>query len=283
MGAALPLGDQADLSEVSEDQRLTTQLTFDDGVARQIESLYLTRDAARRRALVRAALAARPGDRVLDVGSGPGFYCLEIADEVGPDGRVVGVDLAEPMLALARKRCESLTNVSFKQGDVLSLPVEDASFDRALCVQVLEYVEPATAGLAEINRILRPGGRAVIWDIDWQTVVWHSSHAALTSQILEAWDHHLAHPSLPRSLAPRLREAGFEDIEPVGHAFATIGSRDPDTYGAAITPLIATYVVNNKLVDGASVELWLKDQEELSNRGEFYFACVQFCFSATKP
>ena len=195
---------------------LTSQLTFDEGVARQIELLYLTRDAARRRRLVKEALSARPGDQVLDVGSGPGFYCLEIADEVGPEGRVVGVDLAEPMLALARRRCESHTNVSFKKGDVLALPVEDESFHRALCVQVLEYVELATAALAEINRVLRPGGRAVIWDIDWQTVVWHSSHPALTSLILEAWDHHLAHPSLPRTLAPVCGKRALRRSNPSG-------------------------------------------------------------------
>ena len=281
MGTAR-LASRGGLKLRSERAALTSQLTFDEGVARQIESLYQTRDAARRRQLVKAALSAQPGDQVLDVGSGPGFYCFEIADEVGPDGRVVGVDLAEPMLALAQRRCETKTTVSFKKGDVLGLPVEEASFDRALCVQVLEYVESATAGLAEINRILRPGGRVVIWDIDWQTLVWHSSHPALTARILEAWDHHLAHPSLPRTLAPRLREAGFEQVEPVAHAFSTVAHRDPDTYGAAITPIIATYVVNNGLIDSDSVDLWLKDQQELSDSGEFYFACVQFCFSANK-
>ena len=64
--------------------------------------LYLTRDAARRRRLVREALAAQPGDRVLDVGCGPGFYCLEIVKEVGPDGEVVGIDAAVPMLELGQ-------------------------------------------------------------------------------------------------------------------------------------------------------------------------------------
>jgi SAM-dependent methyltransferase len=260
-----------------------TQLAFDEDVARQIEALYLTRDAARRRRLVRETLAAQPGDRVLDVGCGPGFYCLEIAEEVGPDGSVVGIDAAAPMLELARRRCEAFDNVSFKQGDIMSIPVEDESFDRAICVQVLEYVEPATAALGEIQRTLRPGGRVVIWDIDWGTVVWHSSDGALTEQILKAWDHHLVHPSLPRSLAPRLREAGFEEVEGTGHVFSTISTLDPETYGAAIIPIMANYVTSNRLIDETAVKAWVDDQRSLSEKGEFYFAGVQFCFSGVKP
>jgi arsenite methyltransferase len=260
-----------------------TQLAFDEDVARQIEALYLTRDAARRRRLVREALGTQPGDRVLDVGCGPGFYCLEIAEEVGPDGRVVGVDAAAPMLDLARRRCEAFDNVTFKQGDIMSIPVEDESFDRAVCVQVLEYVEPATAALSEIKRTLRPGGRVVIWDIDWGTVTWHSSDPALTEQILKAWDHHLAHPSLPRSLAPRLRDAGFEEVQATGHVFSTISTLDPDTYGAAIIPLIASYVTSNRLIDEHAVKAWVDDLRSLSEKGEFYFASAQFCFSGVKP
>ena len=260
-----------------------TQLAFDEEVARQIEALYLTRDAARRRRLVREALGTQPGDRVIDVGCGPGFYCLEIAEEVGFDGRVVGVDAAEPMLELARRRCEAFENVSFKRGDIMSIPVESESFDRAICVQVLEYVESATTALTEINRTLRPGGRLVIWDIDWGTVVWHSSDQGLTEEILRAWDRHLAHPSLPRTLAPRLREAGFKEVEATGHAFTAISTLDPQTYGAAIIPILASYVTTNRLMDESAVEAWVDDQRRLSEKGEFYFAGVQFCFSALKP
>jgi SAM-dependent methyltransferase len=187
------------------------------------------------------------------------------------------------MLALARRRCEAFDNVTFQQGDIMSIPVEDESFDRAVCVQVLEYVEPATAALSEIKRTLRPGGRVVIWDIDWGTVTWHSSDPALTEQILKAWDHHLAHPSLPRSLAPRLRDAGFEAVEATGHVFSTISTLDPDTYGAAIIPLIASYVTSNRLIDEHAVKAWVDDLRNLSEKGEFYFASAQFCFSGVKP
>src|SRR5690349_15727740 len=73
-------------------QEPMSQLVFDESRARQMQTLYRTRDVRRRRALVREALAARAGERVLDVGCGPGFFVEELLDEVGPDGAVVGVD-----------------------------------------------------------------------------------------------------------------------------------------------------------------------------------------------
>ena len=69
-----------------------SQLVFDENIARQMETLYRTRDVRRRRALVREALGVRAGERVLDVGCGPGFYAEELLAEVGPEGAVVGVD-----------------------------------------------------------------------------------------------------------------------------------------------------------------------------------------------
>jgi SAM-dependent methyltransferase len=82
------------------------QIVFDEEMARQIEALYRIRDAAIRRGLVREKLAAQPGEHILDVGCGPGFYCLELAEEVGEQGTVVGIDSSQPMLTLAERRCE---------------------------------------------------------------------------------------------------------------------------------------------------------------------------------
>jgi arsenite methyltransferase len=256
-----------------------SQLVFDEKILEQLEVLYRSRDILRRRQLVYEALDARPGDSVLDVGCGPGFYSRELLDQVAPGGSVTGVDVSPQMLAAARRRAEGRDGIRFQEGHAAALPVESGAFDRTLSVQVLEYVADVPAALAEMHRALRPGGRAVIWDVDWATVSWHSVDPARMDRVLKAWDEHLADPSLPRTLAASLRAAGFEDVRMEGHGFAT-AELSPETYGGASLPVIERYV---RQQGSADVDAWAEEQRALGERGEFYFACMQFCFSGVKP
>jgi arsenite methyltransferase len=258
------------------------QLVFDETLAEQMEVVYRSRDIVRRRRLVYDALAASPGERILDVGCGPGFYVRELLDQVGPEGTVVGVDPSPQMLGVAAHRSEGRPNVAFHEGSATSLPVESGGFDRALCVQVLEYLPDVEPALRELHRVLRRGGRVVLWDVDWATVSWHSSDPARMKRALLAWDEHLAEPSLPRTLAPRMRAVGFEDVTMEAHAFAT-AEFTADAYGSALLPLIVGYLAT---VDGFGpdeAEAWAAEQRELAASGDFYFACTQFCFSGTRP
>jgi SAM-dependent methyltransferase len=257
------------------------QLAFDEKTGKQLEALYRIADAVRRRRLVRVALAAAPGERILDVGCGPGFYCAELLEEVGAEGSIVGLDSSPQMLALAARRCAGRQNVEFLEADATSLPVADASFDAALSVQVLEYVPDVGAGLAELHRAVRPGGRVVVWDVDWATVSWHSADPARMQRVLNAWDEHLAHPSLPRILAPAMRSAGFERVEMEAHSFAT-AEFDPDTYGAAAMQVIRSFVPGHNGVTDDEAKAWETEQRELGKRGEFYFTCLQLCFKGTR-
>ena len=100
------------------------QLDFDQETAKKLEVMYQSRDVLRRRAIVREALGAQPGESIIDVGCGPGFYVEELLEEVGPEGSVLGIDSSEAMLALAARRCEGHNNASFARADASSLPEE---------------------------------------------------------------------------------------------------------------------------------------------------------------
>jgi arsenite methyltransferase len=258
-----------------------SQLEFDEQTAEIVEAMYRIRDAERRRRIVREALGARPGERILDVGCGPGFYVLELLDEVGERGSVVGLDSSGPMLELARRRCAGRDNADFAEADAAALPVDDAHFDAALSVQVMEYVPQVEPALAELGRVLRPGGRLLIWDIDWSTLSVHSGDEELTDRVLRAWDEHLTHPSLPRRLAPMLRAAGFDSVGVQAHAFAT-PKLDAETYGGSLVPFIAGFAGGRESVEGDEAAGWLSEQRELDERGEFFFSVTQFCFTAVK-
>jgi arsenite methyltransferase len=257
------------------------QLVFDESLVEQLEQLYRTRDVLRRRQLVQGALGAQPGERILDVGCGPGFYVAELLDQVGPQGTVVGIDGSAQMLAVAARRCEGRPNVSFQEGDATSLPVAGESFDAALCVQVLEYVAKPGVALAEMHRALKPGGRLVVWDVDWATVSWHSTDPARMARALRAWDEHLTDPSLPRTLTRHLRAAGFVDVGVEGHVFVT-NELSPETYAGASLGLIEKYVAGAGRLGPDEAKAWADEQRALGARGEFYFACIQFCFTAKR-
>jgi SAM-dependent methyltransferase len=259
-----------------------TQLTFDAATAHALEHAYHKRDMVRRRRHVREALAAAPGERILDVGCGPGFYALELLDEVGSGGSIVAVDASPDMLALARRRCEGRGNVTFREGNAVALPVDDGDFDAALCVQVMEYVAEPAVALAEMHRALRPGGRVLVWDIDWATVWWQSDDPERMRRVLAAWDEHLVHPSLPRTLGARLRAAGFVDVTVAGHSFTTV-DYDKESFAVAMLHMVADFVPGRNGVTEDVAGAWLAEQRQRSERGEFFFEGTQFCFTARKP
>ena len=115
--------------------------------------------------LTRADL--RPGQRVLDLGTGTGSVALACAPRVTPGGHVLGVDISPEMLALARERASraGLANVSFAHGRAEAIPAETSSQDKVLASLSLMYVIDRAAAAREIARVLEPGGRlvAAVW------------------------------------------------------------------------------------------------------------------------
>ena len=107
-----------------------------------------------------------------------------------------------------------------------------------------------------------------MWDVDWGSVSWQASDRELMQRALTAWDKHLSHPSLPRKLAPQLRDAGFEHTRMDAHPFATI-DLIPDAYGGSLVPLLEQYVVEQGGMSQQDAKTWADDQRELGERGEF--------------
>ncbi len=114
-----------------------------------------------------------PGELVVDIGSGAGFDALQSALQVGPSGRVIGVDMTPAMLAQARKSAEllGLRNIEFREGLAENLPVDDGAADVVTSNGVINLTPDKLAVLKEIFRVLKPGGRAQIADITVQIEV----------------------------------------------------------------------------------------------------------------
>src|SRR5215831_19113352 len=128
---------------------MSEALQFDEATSRRIEATYGTPDVVEQRRIVRAALGLKPGQDVLDIGSGPGFLACEMAEAVGPGGTVRGIDPSKAMLSVARRRpATGSAPVEFGPGQATELPFADAEFDVVTSTQVYEYVDDVPAALA---------------------------------------------------------------------------------------------------------------------------------------
>lgn len=123
------------------------------------------------KSLALAELEVRPGDTVLDLGCGPGADLLAFADAAGPTGRVIGIDKDPALVEQAVRRTENRPTVEIRTGDIHVLDLPDDSVDRAHTDRVLQHVADPGAVLREIRRVLRPGGRIVLAEPDWDTLI----------------------------------------------------------------------------------------------------------------
>jgi len=151
-----------------------------------------------------------PGETVLDLGSGAGIDAFLAARAVGPEGRVIGVDMTPEMLERARAaaRREGFPQVEFRAGRLEALPVEDASVDAVTSNCVINLVPDKPAVFREIARVLKPGGRMVVSDI-----VLDRPLPAPLAQDLLAWVGCVAGAELRESYFGHLAAAGLGEVE----------------------------------------------------------------------
>jgi arsenite methyltransferase len=157
-----------------------------------------------------AAAALRAGETVLDLGSGAGFDAFLAVQEVGPTGRVIGVDMTDDMLAKARANAERAghRNVEFRKGFIEALPVDDASVDVVISNCVINLSPDKPAVYREVARVLRPGGRMIVSD-----VVLDAPLPAAIAEDVNALVGCVAGAALRADYLGAIRAAGLTDIE----------------------------------------------------------------------
>lgn len=259
---------------------MTAASAFDDKASSRLDTIYGTPDVAAQRARILEFLQPLPGERIADLGCGPGYLAADLARAVAPGGLVHGLDSAPDMVAIARRRTTGQATCQIEAGDVCRLPFADASLDAVVSIQVLEHIDPVERAISEMFRVLRPAGRAAVMATDWAGLVCETEDHARLGRVIELWAERGAHPHLPSRLGPLLRAGGFrlQEIVPV----PMLNTRyDLDTYAHGIFDFIHRFA--RKHGDPAEAEAFIAEQRQLGETDRFFFCLNRFLFLAEKP
>jgi len=157
-----------------------------------------------------ALASLKAGETVLDLGSGGGIDCFLAARKVGPSGRVIGVDMTDEMIRLARENAKKsgLANVEFRQGEIENLPVEDAMVDAVISNCVINLSTDKERVFREVYRVLKPGGRMMVSDI-----VLDGELPAAVKDSVTAYTGCIGGALKRRDYLAAMAKAGFSQVE----------------------------------------------------------------------
>lgn len=215
------------------------------------------------------------GHTVADFGCGPGFMTRAIAGWVGPEGHAYGLDINASFVAKASIHADNPDNLSYHLVEDGKLPLADASIDRVLCKNVLEYVPDLAATLAELRRVLRPDGRLHAIDSDWGFVIVEPWSKAEVDEFFTAAAPAFKEPYIGRKLPGALRSAGFGEmqvsvstaVDRNGHAFPVLRN-------------MVSYIRQFDTLPAATTDALISRAEHAIEDGTFLLCLPQFLITA---
>ncbi len=225
-------------------------------------------------------LALGPGMRLLELGCGAGDDARATARQLRDSGSVVGIDAVPTLVAEATRRSlDGGLPVEFRVGDALALDLEDESFDRCRVERLLMHIDgdPATA-VAEVVRVLRPGGRAVVFDFDWDAFVIDGADRELTRRIVRSFSDGMPNGWVGSALPRLLREGGLTEVTVVPHGVAI----PYDFFGWLLSSHLDSALAAGLLTPAELIAWW--DQLDAAHAaGGFFAALLGVVVSGTKP
>src|SRR5215813_13385733 len=230
-----------------------------------------------------ALLEVQPGVQLLDVGCGTGDDVQALAHLVGGTGHVMGIDSSETLIAEARKRTQAQQlPVEYRVGDAQRLDFAENTFDGCRAERVFVHLEHPQQALAEMVRVARPGGRIVVSDPDFGTLIVDTADRELTRKLENFPADHMARNGwIGRRLWALFHDANLTDIAITANA------------GVVTDYVVAVQVLRLReaaeraqevgIVSAAEAAQWLGQLEEAGQTGRFFASLTHFCVSGRKP
>ena len=226
-----------------------------------------------------ALLNVQAGQAILDIGCGVGHEAQRLARLVGTYGRVVGVDRNEPLLAEARRRAAGLDlPLDYLLGDGHALDFHVASFDACRAERVFMYLADPVQTLGEMIRVVRPGGRILIYDFDLEAFMVHGADHDITRRLVRLLADSMPNGWMGRRLPALFREAGLVEITVrtgiADHPFPHFKR----IFGGIVDKAQATGMVST--IEAAA---WWQALAQADQAGSFFAAVPSFIVCGQKP
>ncbi len=223
------------------------------------------------------------GDRLLDVGCGLGHELQRLAEQVGPRGRVVGIDASPAMVAEARRRAAQFDlAITVEVGNAHALAFPDQHFDLCRVERVLRYLESPEAAVREMARVVRRDGFVLAFDFDSDQTVVDAPDPGLTRRMAEVLDAAVRHPWVGRQLFGLFRRIGLADVRVIPHAICLTGARGFSMYRQLNEGTIAAAAQAGRITADEAAVWW--DGLEQAGRAETFLAAnIGFIVLGRKP
>ncbi len=220
---------------------------------------------------------------ILDVGCGTGDDVISLAELVGNRGHVAGVDSSEKMITEARKRLELRRRekplpVEFHLGNGHHLDFANNTFDCTRAERLLMHVDDPSKAIAEMVRVTRPGGRIVVFDLDWDGVIINHNDRILTRKIIHLMCDSIRNGWIGRELPALFKEAGLRNIGTVAHTILTTYTFFTKVYDGIIKSALQKGVIT----EDEYAKMW-SYLEKRNQEGDFLAAIPGFIVYGQKP
>jgi ubiquinone/menaquinone biosynthesis C-methylase UbiE len=229
------------------------------------------------------ACPVRAGDHVLDVGCGLGHEARRLAERVGPQGRVTGIDANPVMIAEARQRAAGLPlPIAFEVGDAHHVDLPDNTFDLCRTERVLRYLASPETAVGEMARLAKSGGSVLAFDFDSDQTIVDAPDAALVRRIAEVLDAAVPSSWIGRQLFGLFKRAGLRGVRVVPHAICFSGAVGFAVYQRLNHGTI-DQAVHAGQVTADEVAAWWAALTQAAEAETFFAAVLGFIATGRKP
>jgi arsenite methyltransferase len=225
-----------------------------------------------------SALAPQAGDLILDVGCNTGEAERLLLRDYPRIGKIIGVekDPKRHEYALSKWQQDGKpAQIELRLADALNLPFPDGHFDRAFCVDTLEWVKDPLKALQEIHRVVKSGSPAVIVHSDFDTQVFHCEDNELCRRIVHAFSDSGPNGQLGRKLYHFCKTAAFQTIRPLVYTLINTEWL-PSLYSYKVARMMADWLTKTKRVTGDELARWLADLKAQSSQGRFFYSINRY-------